>query len=73
MRLNPEDPARELLSSAELDVLRHLSRGHSASSTARVMKKSGRTVRLQLEAICDRLDVDTPVEAVVSAVRRGWL
>ncbi|WP_443079159.1 helix-turn-helix transcriptional regulator [Streptomyces sp. NBC_01498] len=40
------------------------------AQVARRMGMSDRTLRRKLRAICDRVDVETPIEAVVWAVRR---
>lgn len=55
----------------ELEVLRLLAEGRSIDNIARELAISPRTVRRRSRALCDRLGVQAPVEAVVWAVRRG--
>ena len=61
------------LSRDDLELLRLLAGGLSLESVSRRMAISERTVRRRLRALCDRLGVDTPIEAIVSAVRRGMI
>ncbi|MET0766096.1 MAG: LuxR C-terminal-related transcriptional regulator [Aeromicrobium sp.] len=60
-------PAR--LSPEELTLLRLLSQGMSADLIGRHLGLSDRTVRRRLRSVCDRVGVDSPIEAVVWAVR----
>lgn len=41
------------------------------TQVARRMEMSDRTLRRKVRSICDRVDVQTPIEAVVWAVRRS--
>lgn len=50
-----------------------LASGMMIGAVARRMHLSERTIRRRLRALCDRLDVATPVQAVVWAVRAGVL
>jgi DNA-binding NarL/FixJ family response regulator len=50
-----------------------LASGLMIGAVARRMHLSERTVRRRLRSLCDQLDVATPVEAVVWAVRAGVL
>jgi len=50
-----------------------LANGLMIASVARRMNLSERTVRRRLRSLCDRLEVETPVQAVVWAVRAGVL
>ncbi|PVG81456.1 helix-turn-helix transcriptional regulator [Nocardioides gansuensis] len=59
-----------VLTKDELTLLALLSRGLSTDRVARQLGLSERTVRRHTRAICDRLGVATPVEAVVWAARR---
>jgi DNA-binding NarL/FixJ family response regulator len=59
-----------VLSKDELILLALLSRGLSTDRVARRLGLSERTVRRRMRAICDQLEVATPVEAVVWAARR---
>jgi DNA-binding NarL/FixJ family response regulator len=59
-----------VLTKDELTLLALLSHGMSTDRVARRLGLSERTVRRRIRAICDRLGVATPVEAVVWAARR---
>jgi DNA-binding NarL/FixJ family response regulator len=61
------------LDADELRLLRLLSEGLPLEAVARQMYLSDRTVRRRTRAICERLQVSTPIEAVVWAVRRRLL
>ena len=50
-----------------------LADGLVTAAVARRMNASERTVRRRMRAVCQRLGVSTPIEAVVWAVRRGLL
>jgi len=58
------------LSEDELKLLSQIASGVTADVAARKLELSARTLRRRLRAICDRLDVNTPIEAVVWAARR---
>ena len=58
------------LTDDELALLSLLARGLSTDLVARRLGLSERTVRRRTRTICDRLEVDTPVEAVAWAARR---
>ncbi|MEU8299885.1 LuxR C-terminal-related transcriptional regulator [Micromonospora sp. NPDC048909] len=72
MRTTPpvDDP---MLGEADLRLLRLLATGLPLETVARRTALSERTVRRRVRAICDRLGVTTPIEAVVWAARRGML
>jgi DNA-binding NarL/FixJ family response regulator len=53
----------------DLEILRLLSRGHTAEVVARRVELSARTVRRRLRMIADDIGVDSTIEAVVYAVR----
>lgn len=57
----------------ELDLLRLLADGMTVESVARKVGMSERTLRRRYRAICDRVGVQAPIEAVVWAARRGLL
>lgn len=57
------------LSADDLAVLRLLSRGLTTEAIARELGISERTLRRRGRLICDRIGVNTPIEAVVWAVR----
>lgn len=65
-----EDP---VLDEADLRLLRLLATGVPLETVARRSGLSERTVRRRLRAICDRLGVTAPIQAVVWAARRGML
>ena len=59
------------LEERDIALLALLATGAPVEAIARRMDVSERTVRRRTREICDRLDVGTPVEAVVWAARRG--
>lgn len=58
------------LSEEELRLLAQIASGVTADVAARKLELSARTLRRRLRTICDRLEVNTPIEAVVWAARR---
>lgn len=62
-----------LLSDHDLQVLSRLASGMTTDVAARSLDFSSRTFRRRMRTICDRLGVDTPVEAVVWAAKRGLI
>jgi DNA-binding NarL/FixJ family response regulator len=65
----PSTHAQARLSPDELVLLRLLSEGLSADVIGRRLGLSDRTIRRRLRSVCDRVGVDSPIEAVVWAVR----
>jgi DNA-binding NarL/FixJ family response regulator len=61
------------LSREDVALLRLLAQGLPLDAVARRLRTSERTVRRRERAICDRLSVGTPIEAVVWAARQGLL
>jgi DNA-binding NarL/FixJ family response regulator len=61
------------LAGEDAELLGLLASGLMIGAVARRMHLSERTVRRRLRSLCDQLDVATPVEAVVWAVRAGVL
>lgn len=61
------------LSEEDLAILRPLSRGLTTDTIAREFSISERTLRRRVRTICDQLGVNTPIEAVVWAVRNRQL
>lgn len=61
------------LSPREQDVLRLLAEGHSNKILADRLKISDHTAKFHINSIFAKLDATTRTEAVVRAVRRGWL
>lgn len=57
------------LSDEDLAILRPLSRGLTTDAIAREFNISERTLRRRVRTICDQVGVNTPIEAVVWAVR----
>ncbi|WP_222720650.1 LuxR family transcriptional regulator [Actinomadura sp. HBU206391] len=58
------------LNEEELRLLAQIASGVTADVAARKLELSARTLRRRLRTICDRLEVNTPIEAVVWAARR---
>lgn len=61
------------LTTAEVDVLAQLANGSTLDVAARRLDTSARTLRRRVRAACDRLNVDTPIEAVVWAVKNDLI
>jgi DNA-binding NarL/FixJ family response regulator len=58
------------LNDDDVRLLAQIATGVTADVAARKLELSARTLRRRLRAICDRLEVNTPIEAVVWAARR---
>jgi DNA-binding CsgD family transcriptional regulator len=58
------------LNDDEVRLLAQIASGVTADVAARKLELSARTLRRRLRTICDRLGVNTPIEAVVWAARR---
>jgi DNA-binding CsgD family transcriptional regulator len=54
----------------DLRLLAEIATGVTTDVAARRLELSARTLRRRLRTICDQLDVNTPIEAVVWAARR---
>jgi DNA-binding NarL/FixJ family response regulator len=67
------DPAELSLSAEEVELLQLLGHGLPLETVARRLRTSERTVRRRTKAICDRMGVDYPIQAVVWAARRGLI
>lgn len=61
------------LAEDEIRALALLAKGFTADAAARELEISTRTLRRRCRDICDRLDVHTPVEAVVWAAKRSLI
>lgn len=72
-RFSSDVEARSPLSRQDLDLLARLGSGALTSTIASRLGISERTVRRRLTAICGELGVDTAIEAVVWAARRGLI
>ena len=59
------------LDGPDIELLRLVAAGLPLESVARRLGTSERTVRRRTKAICDRLGVTAPIEAVVWAARQG--
>lgn len=64
---------RPVLNQEDLRLLRLLAEGLPMESVARRLDLSDRTVRRRTRAICDRLGVGAPIQAIVWAAQRGLL
>lgn len=67
------DPPVERLTPRELEVLNLLARGLSNRAIAEELVISERTVQTHLSSVFDKMAVGSRTEAVLSAIRRGWL
>jgi DNA-binding NarL/FixJ family response regulator len=61
------------LSCEDITLLRLLAQGLALDAVARRLATSQPAVRRRTRAVCDRLGVGPPIEAVVWAARRGLL
>jgi DNA-binding NarL/FixJ family response regulator len=68
-----EELQSEALSSRELEVLQLLARGMNNRAIAEALFISDRTVQAHLTSIFAKMHVNSRLEAVLSAIRRGWL
>ncbi|WP_420162220.1 LuxR C-terminal-related transcriptional regulator [Nocardiopsis sp. CNT-189] len=64
------DPAGVSLTQDEIQLLAEIATGVTTDVAARRLELSARTLRRQLRSICDKLGVNTPIEAVVWAARK---
>lgn len=58
------------LNDDDVKLLAQIASGVTADVAARKLELSARTLRRRLRTICDRLEVNTPIEAVVWAAKR---
>lgn len=63
----------ESLTPRELEVLKLLAQGMSNRAIAEALVISERTVQTHLSSVFDKLGVASRVEAVLYAIRKGWL
>lgn len=68
-----KDPVELPLTDRELEVLRLAGQGRSNREIANDVGLSPRTVQTHLRNIFDKLDVASRTEAVIHALRSGWL
>jgi DNA-binding NarL/FixJ family response regulator len=66
-------PAEAVLSEREMEVLREAARGLPNKEIARRMGLSVRTIHTHLGNIFGKLQVGSRTEAVLQALRRGWV
>ena len=69
----PGPASAEPLSHQDVELLRLLAQGLPLDSVARRLRTSERTVRRRTQAICNRLGVGAPIQAVVWAAHEGLL
>ncbi|WP_370446553.1 LuxR family transcriptional regulator [Nocardiopsis sp. L17-MgMaSL7] len=58
------------LSNEDLELLAEIATGVTSEVAARHLETDARTLRRRIRHICDVLEVNTPIEAVVWAARR---
>src|SRR5688500_13058449 len=61
------------LSAREIEVLDYIARGNSNKEIARALKISDQTVKNHITSILRKLNVNDRTQAVVYALRRGWI
>lgn len=61
------------LSAREIEVLDYIARGNSNKEIARALKISDQTVKNHITSILRKLAVNDRTQAVVYALRRGWI
>ena len=61
------------LSTREIEVLEHIARGSSNKEIARQLKISDQTVKNHITSILRKLAVNDRTQAVVLALRQGWI
>jgi DNA-binding NarL/FixJ family response regulator len=69
----PEQSRSPHLSERELDVLRLAAKGMSNRDIARDLHLSERTIQAHLSTVFTKMEVGSRTEAVVQALRDGWL
>ncbi len=67
------EPLFAPLSAREIEVLDYIARGNSNKEIARALKISDQTVKNHITSILRKLAVNDRTEAVVYALRRGWI
>jgi DNA-binding NarL/FixJ family response regulator len=70
---SPEKADVDQLTERELDVLRLAAKGMSNKEIAEQLYVSTRTVQTHLSTIFHKMQVGSRTEAVVQALREGWL
>jgi DNA-binding NarL/FixJ family response regulator len=69
----PPSPGVAALSQREIEVLAFIARGSSNKEIARALKISDQTVKNHMTSILRKLGVNDRTQAVVYALRRGWI
>jgi NarL family two-component system response regulator LiaR len=69
----PQGVDAEQLTERELEVLRLAAKGLSNRDIAQVLYLSTRTVQTHLSTVFTKMEVGSRTEAVVQALRKGWL
>ncbi|TAK32393.1 MAG: response regulator transcription factor [Chloroflexota bacterium] len=67
------EPLFAPLSSREMEILDYIARGNSNKEIARALKISDQTVKNHITSILRKLAVNDRTQAVVFALRRGWI
>ena len=67
------EPIYVPLSAREIEVLDYIARGNSNKEIARALKISDQTVKNHITSILRKLAVNDRTQAVVYALRRGWI
>ena len=67
------EPLRDALSEREMEVLHLAGKSISKKDIARDLPLSGRTVQAPLGSIFNKMGVGSRTEAVLHALRKGWL
>jgi DNA-binding NarL/FixJ family response regulator len=70
---SPETAVLEELTARELTVLQLLARGLSNQAIAETLSISDRTVQAHLTRLFSKMNVSSRLEAVLTAIRLGWL
>ena len=71
--IGEEDSSIQALTFREQEVLQLLSRGLNNQAIAEALYVSNRTVQAHLTSIFAKMGVSSRLEAVLTAIRRGWL
>src|SRR5262245_6105309 len=66
-------PSFAQLTNREIAILDYISRGNSNKEIARALKISDQTVKIHITSILRKLAVNDRTQAVVFALRRGWI
>jgi DNA-binding NarL/FixJ family response regulator len=67
------EPLFAPLSAREIEILDYIARGNSNKEIARALKISDQTVKNHITSILRKLAVNDRTQAVVLALRKGWI